>query len=588
MADTVQQIKDRLSIQEVVGQYVTLTRAGSTYKARCPFHAERTPSFIVSPHRGTYHCFGCGAGGDMFTFVQEIEGLDFKGALKMLADRAGVEVTFERPEARDAREQQFAALADAALFFANQLTDTHAARAYLHKRGVTDATITSFHIGWAPDEWHALTSHLRSRGHSERSIEATGLAKRSEKSGQGSARLYDRFRSRIMFPIYDSAGRVVAFSGRIFGTVAETPTTAKYINSPETELFRKSQILYGYDRAKQAIRKYNFSILVEGQMDLVMSHQAGWTNAVAVSGTALTPEHVALLQRMSDNLVLALDADEAGVRAAGKSAKVALQRGMDVKVAVLPPSVDPADLIVAEGSDGWKKVIRTSVHIIPFLLETLERTARDARAFRLAAERTVVPFLAVIKSPIDREHFVHEVAARLGVSESTIQEAVATAAAHAAVEAPDLPSEQRDAPSVSRGRLRQLLGLLLWQESIAEAQIDPQALAKDIDTAAGDGTVVRLRELSTEEQESLRFTAERLYGESEHLTDDARALLSAVLRERLQKELAEATVSLRVAEGKGEEDASNRALEQCRILTGRIAELDKTVYSIDSHAAKAA
>ena len=588
MADTVQQIKDRLSIQEVVSQYVTLTRAGSTYKARCPFHAERTPSFVVSPARGTYHCFGCGVGGDIFTFVQEIEGLDFKGALKMLAERAGVEITYERPETRDAREQQFATLADAAQFFATQLTETHPARSYLHDRGVTDETISAFQLGWAPDDWHMLTNHLRSSGHHESTIEATGLAKRSDKGGS-SNRLYDRFRSRIMFPMSDSAGRVVAFSGRIFGPPADDPAAAKYINSPETDLFHKSRILYGYDRAKQVIRKYNFSILVEGQMDLVMSHQAGWANAVAVSGTALTREHVTLLERMSSNLVLALDADSAGVRAAEKSAKVALAAGMDVKVAVLQKGVDPADLIASEGPDAWKKTIRESVHIIPYLLQVLESSARDTRAFRLAAERVVVPFLAAMKSPIEREHFTHEVASKLGMSEETVREALS--AAPRDEQSTDASNQSRPnsrESNTSQNRLRQLFGLLLWQEASPDPQVDAGALATDIDTAGGEGTVERLRASSPDEKESLRFTAERLYGESNHLMDDARALLSVLLHERLQKELAQATVSLRTAEGKGDEVASTAALEQCRILTGRIADLDKTVYSIDEKAAKAA
>ena len=355
--DTVQEVKSRLSIADVVAPYVKLLRAGASFKARCPFHSEKTPSFTVSPERGTYHCFGCNVGGDMFTFVQEMEGVDFKGALKILAEKAGVPLVYSRGEKKDPSDRLYAALEDAARFYEknimqdkSDLSGGHPARVYLEKRGLTSETIESFRIGWADDEWRALATHLREKKYTDAEMEAAGLVKKTEKG------FYDRLRSRIIFPLFDSAGRVVGFSGRIFALKGEPPAdTAKYINSPETALYHKSKLLYGYDRAKHHIRKLNFSILVEGQMDLVSVHQAGWKNAVAVSGTALTQEHISALMRMSENMVLALDADKAGVEAARRSATVALQMGVDVKVACLPSGSDPADFILKEGIDAWKK-----------------------------------------------------------------------------------------------------------------------------------------------------------------------------------------------------------------------------------------
>src|SRR3989344_2782476 len=392
MSSTVEQVKARLSIIDVVSQYVKLNRAGANHKGRCPFHNEKTPSFMISPDRGTYHCFGCGVGGDIFSFVKEMEGVDFKGALKILAEKVGVPIVYERKGERDATDRMFEALEDAARFFESNLTAGHPARAYLAKRGLTEETIASFRLGWVSDEWRTLTTHLREKKFTDKEIEAAGLAKRTEKG------LYDRFRSRIIFPLCDPAGRVVGFSARIFAEKGDPPADApKYLNSPETPLYNKSRLLYGYDRAKQNIRKLNFSILVEGQMDLITVHQAGWGNAVAVSGTALTHEHISLLMRFSENMVLALDADNAGIEAARRSATAALAAGMDVKVAQLPAGSDPADFILKEGKDAWRASIREARHVVEFLLAALRERHTDDRAYAKAERQTGLPFVAMIK-----------------------------------------------------------------------------------------------------------------------------------------------------------------------------------------------
>jgi len=569
-ADTVQLIKDRLNIVDVVGQYVKLQRAGQNYRARCPFHAERTPSFMVSPDRGTYHCFGCSVGGDIFSFVEAIEGVDFKGALKMLAEKAGVPLVYAQgnPPAggKDETDRLFEAMETATLFYQRALTPE--ARAYLGGRGISEQTITAFRVGVAGDEWDALARYLREKKFSDREIVDAGLAKKGERGN-----LTDKFRNRIMFPISDTAGRVVAFSGRTFGPSAH-PDAPKYLNSPETMLYHKSRILYGFDRAKHAIRKHTFAVLVEGQMDLIASHQAGWSNTVAVSGTAFTTEHALLIKRMSDNLLLALDPDEAGFKAATRAARAALQQGLNVKVAPLPPGLDPADLIQKEGADAWKKVIREAKDIVMFLLDVLEASTKAKDAFRRSVESIVIPFLADVQSPIAREQYEKEIADRLGVSARAVAEASAKVKAQIPVpKVPETPVRKADAPN----RIKQAYGLLLWQESMKEPLLDTDQFAKDLEDAIGKEAMDELRRMPLETKETLRFFAEQLHGHNGTLKRDAATLIAILSDERLRGELAATRDAMLEAERKGDEAAAEDLSEKSRLLTAAIAKSGKKV-----------
>ena len=587
-AGTVQQIKDRLSIVDVVSQYVKLQRAGASLRARCPFHAERTPSFHVSPERGTYHCFGCNVGGDIFSFVEAIEGLDFKGALKVLAERAGVELVYERggKEKKDERERLFELLEAATIFYTSRLSD--AAKKYLKERGMTDTTIKTFRLGLAGDSWCEASEHLRAKKFTDKEILDAGVAKKNERGS-----LTDKFRNRIIFPISDSAGRVVGFSGRIFGEAA-SPDAPKYLNSPETPLFHKSRVLYGFDRAKVAIRKLNCAVLVEGQMDLLASHQAGWANTVAVSGTAFTPEHAALIKRMTENIVLALDADEAGIKAAGRAARTALQGGLNVKVAQLPTGLDPADLIQSagggsssggkSGADAWKKAIRDSKDIITFLLDVLEEHLPQKDRFRRAVETIVLPFLSDMQSPIAREQHVHEIARRLGVSEAAVSETLAklpTANANSQSSSEALAKEDRSrakpASSRSYGRAKQAFAILLWQQSLAKPSIDVAGYARDLEAAVGPEAFAALATLSEGEREALRFSAEKLHGKSTNPERETKALLVVILKELLAAELDDATMALKKAENGKDEVEIERLMGVCKLLTTRIAQLHENV-----------
>lgn len=562
--DTVQQIKDRLSIVDVVSQYVKLERAGGSLRARCPFHAERTPSFHVSPERGTYHCFGCSVGGDIFSFIEAIEGLDFKGALKVLAEKAGVELTYEKPEQRDSRDRLFELLETATIFYTSRLNDE--AKKYLTERGLTDSTVQQFRVGWAGDSWSEASDHFKSKKFTDNEIIDAGLAKKNERGG-----LSDKFRNRIMFPIADPAGRIVGFSGRIFGPKA-SPEAPKYLNSPETPLFHKSRILYGFDKAKQSIRKHNFAILVEGQMDLLASHEAGWGNTVAVSGTAFTPEHVTLIKRMTENLVIALDADQAGIKAAGKAARVALQGGMNVKVAQLPTGSDPADLILKEGVEAWRAAIRDSKDIITFLLDVLYAHAPERDKFRRNVEAVVLPFLSDVQSPIAREQYVREIARRLNVSEGAVMETF-----NNVPRARTETTGRQETPVGERAHLsdkvRQAFALLVWQESMPQRAFDTNVFELDLRDALGEQTLNDLRALPPADIEAMRFLAADMFRAVSQLDREAAQITQALLRQRMQSEITVLTQDIRDAEMRGDQAAVDKSFEMLNKLRERLAQI---------------
>ncbi len=533
-----QNIKERLSIEEVVGQYVELKPAGTSLKGRCPFHAEKTPSFMVSPMRQNYHCFGCGVGGDIFTFVQEIEGLDFKGALKTLADKAGIELVYEKGVQRDDNDALFSILESVTQYYTENLKQNTKAVNYLQERGLTDETIDSFRIGFALDGWSGAYDYLKGVGFSEKNIEQAGLIKKGSKGS------YDRFRSRIMFPIADSAGRIVAFSGRIFDK--EDDNTGKYINSPETPLYHKSKILYGYDRARQAIRKANFAVLVEGQMDLIATHQAKYNNAVALSGTALTSEHITLLGRMSKNLCIALDADAAGIASAGKSARAALSAGFDVKIAALPEGTDPADMLASGEIEAWKKTIKDSQHIIDFLLQLCRRKSKDERAFKLTVQKEILPYLLDIESEIDKSHFVQKVAAQLSVGEEAVRRELSKLKAvpvNEGIQPQTIPTKD----VASLGAEEELVLMYLWQQGLDDQLVDCKRLKIQIEEALTPIGFKALEEKLAGNKEAA-FTFEALYHDEDSMKRAINELIERLLKRGLQKELDDASIAIRKAE----------------------------------------
>jgi DNA primase len=328
MGSDLDEIRNRLDIVELVSDYVTLKRAGQNYKGLCPFHGEKTPSFMVSPQKQIYHCFGCGAGGDVFSFIMKYEGMEFRDAMELLAKRAGVELKGIDKGQQGQRQALRTIQAEAMSFYMAHLERSEAASRYLSERGVGEDTRKAFSLGYAPRGWQELYNHLRKKGFKEPFIMQSGLI------AKGSKGPYDVFRERIVFPIFDIQGEPLAFGGRIIGN-----GQPKYLNSSDTALFKKGEILYALDKAKEGIREKGNVMVVEGYLDAIMCHQYGINNAVAPLGTALTSGHLRKIGRFTGNLLLVFDGDQAGKAAAMRSLHMVVEHGMRARVLMLPRKV---------------------------------------------------------------------------------------------------------------------------------------------------------------------------------------------------------------------------------------------------------
>jgi len=441
------EIKERLDIVEVISNHVPLKKAGRNYKGLCPFHNEKTPSFVVFPDAQTWHCFGaCSTGGDIFTFVMKRENLDFGEALQMLAARAGVELK-PRETAASADEQHLdllrQILAEAAVFFnylLNRAPEAEIARSYLDLRGLVRETWEGWQLGYTLDSWEALKTHLEKKGFAPAELEETGLIIGRE-DGSG---FYDRFRGRLMIPIRDALGRTIAFGARQLKEDPERPQP-KYINSPQGPLFDKSNCLYGLDMARKAIRDENLVVIVEGYMDVLGSHQAGVRNVVAGMGTALTESQLRQVKRHSNNITLALDPDAAGDHAVLRgleTARNALDREWQpvfsptglvrqesrlkaqLRIAALPDGLDPDELALSD-VQRWRQVIADARPIVDFYLNLVrgEEDLTTARGKANAVER-MAPLIGELGSPIEREHYVQQLARLTGSSERLVAERV--------------------------------------------------------------------------------------------------------------------------------------------------------------------
>lgn len=412
----VDEIKEKLSIEEVVSSYVKLEKTGINMRACCPFHNEKTPSFFISPDRGSFYCFGCSKGGDIFTFIEEIEGVDFKDALKILAEKAGVEIKFEGGDRKQdtgnsEKNILYEILEKATLFFEREIEKNEKVKEYLKVRGVDEKTKNKFRVGYAKDEWQSLYDYLKSEKYSDLEILKTGLVIKNEKG-----RIYDRFRGRIIFPIFDEKGRTIAYSARILTDQKDQP---KYINSPETILFNKSKTLYGLNFAKQTIRKHDFAILVEGQMDVIMAHQVGYTNTIASSGTSFTEEQLNIIGRNTKNLLVAFDGDGAGINSSKKVWEMALKNDMDVKILPLSKGQDPADVILNNIED-WKKMVKNSIHIIEHLANVIKNNFTDIRKQLKEVQIQIYPYLRSLKSYTEKSFFAEKISDMFGIERDAI------------------------------------------------------------------------------------------------------------------------------------------------------------------------
>ncbi len=475
MSDTVEQIKSRLDIVDVISGYLKLKKAGANYKARCPFHNEKTPSFHISPERQSWHCFGCNKGGDMFSFVQEIEGIDFVESLRILAGKAGVQMQERRPEDERTKSQRQVLLAIAELsakFFEKQLWNGTAgtkALEYLRERGMSDDTIRAWRLGWAPNDWRALTTFLTGQNHQSGSIVGAGMA--VDKNG----RPYDRFRSRIMFPICDSNGQVIGFTGRVFGAeiAVDGEPLAKYVNTPQTAIYDKGRVLYGLDKAKGAIRSKDACLLVEGNVDAVMSWQAGTQQVVATSGTALTPHQLRMLGRYSTNLDFCFDTDEAGKTATRRGIGLALAQNFNVRILTIRDAQckDPADYVKKYGAQ-WNEVVATSKPALQFYYDEVVATFNPASA---QSKKSVIaslgPLVKRLTSRVEQGHWAGQLATLLRADRRAVEADIATVRDDIAADRPD-EEQATDVPVAERPHpldttSQELLALMVRQPALA-------------------------------------------------------------------------------------------------------------------------
>lgn len=415
----IEEVKSRLDIVLVVGEYLKLQKAGANYRSLCPFHSEKGPSFFVTPARQMWHCFGCGVGGSVFDFIMQIEGIEFGDALRLLAQKAGVELPKRDPafaKLQGERKLLEEIVELAAKFFVRQLESTQglAAKEYLKARGVTEESFSLWRLGYAPDTKRTLLDFLLQQGYRQQEIGKAGLLVR------GNEGVYDRFRSRIMFPVFNLQGEVVGFGGRIFGK--EGKDLAKYVNTPATPLYDKGRILYGLDKAKLEMRKQDSCILVEGYMDVILTAQSNTKNVVATSGTALTPHHLLLLKRYSDNLILAFDMDVAGDSATKRGIELALSQGFNLKIVRLSQGKDPAD-IAREDPVSWENALSQASSIIDYYFETVfsqfDKTTAEGKK---KAAALLLYVISKLPNKIEQTHWIQRLADELGVKEEIVLE----------------------------------------------------------------------------------------------------------------------------------------------------------------------
>ena len=422
-SNLVDDIKNKLDIVDVISGYIRLQKAGRNYKATCPFHSEKSPSFMVSPERQLWKCFGCGKGGSIFDFVMEIEGIEFGDALKILAQRAGIELKKIDPKLKTERTRLYEICELANRFFIKQMEASSTGKEmqkYLIGRGLKAKTIKEWQIGYAPNQWRSLKDFLNKQGYPNQEISKTGLVIETEKNTSHD-KYYDRFRDRIIFPIRDINGVAIGFTGR------ENPNNpddrmGKYMNIPNTLLYDKSRAIYGLNKAKLEIKKKNLCILVEGQTDVIMSHQAGFVNVIASSGTALTDQQLVIIKRYTENLSIAFDTDLAGEMATKRGIDLALKFGFNTKVISLPDNQDPAGYIQKNPS-LWEKAVGKAQDLIEFYLNNaILRNDPETVEGKKEISKSVLPMIKKISNKVEQAHWLQKTASKLKVQESVLIE----------------------------------------------------------------------------------------------------------------------------------------------------------------------
>jgi len=432
----VEEIKSKLNIIEIIQEYLPLKQSGANFKGLCPFHTEKTPSFLVSQEKQFFKCFGCNEGGDMFTFLQKIENIEFPEALKILADKAGVQlrqVNYD-PQMQNLKTRLYDLHKQAIKFYQDQFFNSplgKSAREYLiNTRGLNKDIIQEFQIGYTPESWDMISKHLHAKGFTENEIKQSGLVAEKNvsrnstgfRSAQVARNYYDRFRDRIMFPIADHHGNVVGFTGRAMKDDPES-SGAKYINTPQTVIYNKSQVLYGLYNAKSAIRENKFLILVEGNMDVIASCKAGIKNVIAASGTSLTLDQINILKRYSKNVAMCFDADAAGVVAAERGIDMLWQNEMNIKVIILPKDIKDPDELIQKSPDAWQEAIDKKINFMDYFLQvnTIGKNLNDIDVKKSVAGK-IMPWITKLNNSVEQDHYLKKLANILDVTEKGLHD----------------------------------------------------------------------------------------------------------------------------------------------------------------------
>ena len=593
--ETLQQIRDRIDIVDIVSRYVTLSKTGQNYKGLCPFHSEKTPSFSVSPTRQMFHCFGCGEGGDGITFLMKREGMEFIEVVRDLAQQAGVTIP-ERRSGRGSggtfsdreRYEQMHALA--ASWFQGHLQSSgsgNTARQYIEGRGIAASTIEEFGLGYALPGWNGLSNHLKEKGFTQKEVLESGLVVQKERDGQNSGRkfpYYDRFRDRIMFPIANSRGRVIAFGGRTLNDQG----TPKYVNSPETSFFNKGRELYGLNKAREVVSQLNRLILVEGYFDVIALSQAGVKNVVAPLGTALTSGHVQSIRRMARTVVLLFDGDAAGVSAVLRTLDLFLNTGIAVKVMVLPSGEDPDTFIRSKGIDPFVKLESDAPDLLEYAVgASLDRCHVESVEDRIRSADEVLRIIQKTSNPIEKDEYLRMIADRLGIRPQVLVERYPKILTSVAMRGKEKipaagPSQGRALPKGSPEE-RELIRLLLQDmlEPQHMEQLQPQmfkepAYRRIMEIAfqfIGEGGTVDLEGFRTEalnDQESSHVVSKLTLVDDdvENIEDHVKGCLESLKRKHLQVTLDGLIVKLRLAEREQrKEDVDGLVIEIDRLRT---------------------
>lgn len=587
MENQTEEIKRKVDIVSLINEYVPLKKTGRNYKALCPFHAEKTPSFVVSPDRQIFKCFGCNEGGDIFAFVIRADGIEFGETIKKLADRAGVRLKDYRPSGAEKKKEMIYTLNQTASDLYNYLLTKHkvgrAALDYLHSRKINDSSIKNFQLGFAPEKGDPAVRFLLKKGFSPENLTSAGLS-----STRDLEEVFDRFKGRIIFPIKNTQGKITAFSGRALGN-----REPKYLNSPETLIFNKSNSLYGIDIAKAEMRKQKTAVLVEGNLDVISSHQAGVANVVAPLGTALTEKQLDILSRFVENLLIGFDTDIAGDAAAKRGIELAEGLGFSVKVINLKDGKDPDD-IIRKNPTIWKKNIRESISIYDFILgSALKRWDLNQADGKKHISREVLPYIAKLTDEITKDHYVQKTAVSLKVSEEAVRTELKKYLPSSRKDDTASGDQEETSASVRSDKInlleRYLLALILQTGILPKTisqdlfnQEESASLFQIIKKHAKSEGRIKLKKLSQEIPEYLSkiYDDEILYGLGENILEysevaekEISSCAARIKELNLRSRLRKIGLEIKQAEAVSKESVIKSLTEQFRDLSLELSQL---------------